>query len=119
MKFDTKYPVAATIKAAFPDRLMGPHEYVWAEMFGDTFQSWRNYPCTVCGAITGWRVELADCPPAAICSEECRSQFLGVVESDKCSPSKEVPVANVEAPSDTPPVGAVPPVLNGEPPIAD
>jgi hypothetical protein len=75
MKFDLKYPDKANAQKVYPDKLMGPHEEVWiSENFA---QTWRMYPCSVCGARTGWREVGADYS-VPLCSEECAAEFARV-----------------------------------------
>lgn len=40
-----------------------------------------------CGTITGWRLDLDDCPPAVICSDECLDIFDGVTEKTSQGPA--------------------------------
>lgn len=68
MKFDVKYPDKVKPTQVYPGNLMGPHKDVWVT---ETLcQTWRMYPCVVCGVRTGWRDFTAGCS-APLCSEEC------------------------------------------------
>lgn len=83
MKFDQVYPDIASIRTAYPDKLMGPHPEIRI-LFGivrglnqwAVTQSWRVFPCLLCRAPTSWRVDLEGCPGSPYCSEECYDAML-------------------------------------------
>jgi hypothetical protein len=83
VKFDAKYPDKASAQKLYPEKLMGPHKEV--EVTSEVTQSWRVYPCSICGVPTGWRWGLpnADFPASPACSEECVAELkLNAVDLD-------------------------------------
>lgn len=81
MKFDLKYPDKANAQKVYPDKLMGPHPEIWVT---DTFaQTWRMYPCSICGARTGWRT-IGEGYSAAVCSDECLAQVEKNAKEAEC-----------------------------------
>jgi hypothetical protein len=74
VKFDEKYPDKVSAVQVYPGNLMGPHKEVWVT---ETLcQSWRMYPCVVCGKRTGWR-DASEGVTSPMCSEECLAQAQG------------------------------------------
>lgn len=68
MKFNLKYPDKISASKLFPDKLMGPHPEI--HVTDEVTQTWRNFPCAICRAITSWQYFGPDYTVPA-CSEEC------------------------------------------------
>lgn len=68
VKFDAKYPDKVNPQKVYPDKLMGPHKEIYVTE--SLVQTWRMYPCSMCGERTGWR-DLSENVSVCVCSEEC------------------------------------------------
>ena len=68
VKFDAKYPDKVNPQKVYPDKLMGPHKEIYVTE--TLVQTWRMYPCSVCGQRTGWR-DISQGVSVCICGEEC------------------------------------------------
>lgn len=80
--YNDLFPDLSSAQKVYPDRLMGPHNPIYAEPH--IMQSWRMSFCTVCKASTTWRYVDPDDPldateirvMAPICGPECMEKFL-------------------------------------------
>lgn len=63
VKFEKVYP-----QATKPPSLMGPNKDIYVTE--TLVQTWRLYPCSMCGERTGWR-DISQNVSICVCSEEC------------------------------------------------